>query len=81
MISEQREQGDQLWGIIDAEGRRWVVWDTSKPQPGFDRGLDDSNDNELAHLEAGTYTVLDEPFASTDAADAWIERRDQVSPP
>lgn len=66
---------EQLWGIVDAEGRRWVVWGESKPIPDQGLSLDDGNDNEQAYLEAGTYAVMAEPFASTDAADAWIERR------
>ena len=67
---------EQLWGVVDPDGRRWVIWSETRPTPVLGMELVDDDDNQEAYFKAGTYTVLDEPFASTDAADAWIERRE-----
>lgn len=67
---------EQLWGVVDPDGRRWVIWGESKPIADLGMSLEGDNGEEEAYFKAGTYTVLDEPFASTDAADAWIERRE-----
>lgn len=66
-----------LWGVVDPDGRRWVIWSETRPTPVLGMSLEGDNGEEEAYFEAGTYTVLDEPFTSTDAADAWIERRDE----
>lgn len=66
---------EQLWGVVDPDGRRWVIWSETRPTPVLGMSLEGDNGEEEAYFAAGTYTVLEEPFASTDAADAWIERR------